>query len=163
MEALQVSLGTNTWNCSVGLPLDGHIYMKMSIPSSTLAQWCKAIIWQVLWSFEILHFKSSAPPTILPNHQLSGVQSSTVVMLSQQLLKCNNCSFLLWCEVTMRRRGRKKRISRERVREYFTAIWHGECTHAEMREKSWDFVNIVLCGCKEMQRWHFFQEAPDEW
>lgn len=81
----------------------------------------------------------SSSLTILPNHQLGGVQS--VLMLSQQLPKCNNCSFFFfssnvrWQSGVGREGWWWKRGSTVRVREYL-AIWQRKRTHTEAWDKS---------------------------
>lgn len=103
----------------------------------------RTIIEQVLQSFEILQFKSSTPLTILPSHQLSGVQS--VLMLSQQLPKCNNYSFFLfssnvkWQMVVV---GGETGCT-VGVREY-SAIWQSKRTHTKAWDKSKRFLKTLL-------------------
>lgn len=75
-------------------------------------------------------FHASALQTILLGYHVGSVHSSAVVMLSQQFLKCKNCSFLLWNEVTIRERY-ESRLS-AKVREHI-AFWRSECTHTQLR------------------------------
>lgn len=89
------------------------------------------------------------------NHQLGGVQS--VLMLSQQLPKCNNYSFFFFSSNVRRQSGGWgwwwKRGCTVKAREY-PAIWQRKRTHSE--SVSW--IKVVFwkycCGCQEMQRWY---------
>lgn len=89
----------------------------------------------------------SSSLTILPNHQLGGVQS--VLMLSQQLPKCNNYSFFFfssnvrWQSGVGREGWWWKRGSTVRVREYL-AIWQRKRTHTEAWDKSKWFLKTLL-------------------
>lgn len=87
----------------------------------------------------------SSPLTSLPSHYLSGVQS--VLMLSQQLPKCNNYSFYFSPLMCGDNRGLEgwwwKRGCTVRVREYL-AIWQRKCTHTKAWDKSKWFLKKLL-------------------
>lgn len=91
------------------------------------------------------HLAGAAPLTILPNHHLGGVQS--VLMLSQQLPKCNNYSFFFFSSNVQWQSGVGewwwKRGCTVRVREY-PAIWQRKHTHNEAWDKSKWFLKTLL-------------------
>lgn len=97
----------------------------------------------------------SSPLTVLPKHQLGGVQS--VLMLSQQLPKCNNYGFFFFSSnVRWQSRGLgvvvKKRMhseSERKIQPFGIAN-----VHIPKREMNQSGFWKHCCGCQEMQRWY---------